>query len=298
MTLSSDDLESGSGVDGSLGDGRGKWRLNVSSDQPIAAMSLLENVATGHLTNLSTVPKGFGDGIHRVPLFPSASDSLGRQGFVRVVNRSGEAGEVTITAHDESERAYEVLTLTLAAAETAHFNSNDLEVGNADKGLTGSTGAGTGDWRLELTSDLEIDVFSYIRTGDGFLTAVHNTVALTEGAYSVVTLNPGSNVDQVSSLRLVNAGTEAAAVTIQGVDDAGDWSSEVRLSLPAGAVREYTAAELETGGDGFEGVFGDGAGKWRLVVVSERPLTVISLLESPTGHLTNLSTAPRGRQAP
>ena len=37
---------------------------------------------------------------------------------------------------------------------------------------------------------------------------------------------------------------------------------------------------------------GDGAGKWRLAVTSEQPVIVMSLLSSPTGHLTNLSTAP------
>ena len=295
VLLSSGDLESGSGAEGSLGDGQGKWRLNVDSDQPLAVMSLLENVETGHLTNLSTVPEVSGDGVHRVPLFPSASDASGRQGFVRVVNRSNEWGEVTITAHDGSERTYEPLTLTLESGETVHFNSNDLEVGNAGKGLRGSTGAGTGDWRLVLTSNLQIDVFSYIRTRDGFLTAVHDTVPLGEGAYPVVTLNPGSNVNQVSSLRLINTGAETAEVTIQGVDDAGDWSREVRLSLPAGAVRVFTSAQLETGGNGFEGELGDGMGKWRLTVVSDKPLSVISLLESPTGHVTNLSTAPQGR---
>ena len=292
VTLSSDELESGSGVDGSLGDGRGKWRLNVDSDQPVTAMSLLANRNTGHLTNLSTAPQGSSDGIHRVPLFPSASDAMGRQGFVRVVNRSGQAGNVRIAAEDESDWTYEPLTLALAAGETVHFNSNDLEVGNAAKGLAGSTGAGTGDWRLALTSDLEIEVFSYIRTGDGFLTAMHDTAPLVEGTYLVAILNPGSNANQASSLQLTNTGDGVAEVTIQGIDDAGEWSGEVRLSLPAGAVRVYTAALLESGGDGFDGALGDGAGKWRLTVVSDRPVSVLSLLESPTGHLTNLSTAP------
>ena len=35
---------------------------------------------------------------HIVPLFPSAADALGRQGFVRVINHSDGAGEVTIGA--------------------------------------------------------------------------------------------------------------------------------------------------------------------------------------------------------
>ena len=48
-----------------------------------------------------------------------------------------------------------------------HFNSGDLEQGNADKGLTGATGSGEGSWRLALTSPLDIEVLSYLRTLGG-----------------------------------------------------------------------------------------------------------------------------------
>ena len=41
------------------------------------------------------------------------------------------------------------------------------------------------------------------------------------------------------------------------------------------------------------GALGDGAGKWRLEVEADRPILVLSLLATPTGHITNLSTAPR-----
>ena len=64
---------------------------------------------------------------------------------------------------------------------------------------------------------------------------------------------------------------------------------------PAGGSVTLTAAELEAGVpyELFEGYWdrnplGDGSGKWRFVVVSERPVLVMSLLSSPTGHLTNL----------
>ena len=63
----------------------------------------------------------------------------------------------------------------------------------------------------------------------------------------------------------------------------------MRLTLPANTARTLAAAELEAGGDGFEGALGDGRGKWRLRVTADRPIRVMSLLESPTGHLANLS---------
>ena len=298
-TYTAAELETGTGVglEGSLGDGAGKWRLTVESAQEILAMSLLSS-GTGHLTNLSTVPGNDTD-THRVPLFPAASDPNGRQGFVRVINRSDTAGSVSIRAFDDTDRTYETLTLAIDANAAKHFNSADLETGAAGKGLDGSTGVGEGDWRLELTSDLDLDVLSYIRTTDGFLTPMHDTVPPEGTRHRVAVFNPGSNANQASRLRLVNDGTETAEVTVAGVDDDGTSSaSTVSVSVPPRTARTLTAQELEAGAVGFDGQLGEGAGKWRLTVESTQPVTVMSLLSSPTGHLTNLSTAPASGFAP
>ena len=227
-----------------------------------------------------------------VALLPRASDPV-REGFVRVINHAAEAGEVTIEAVDDTGMRLGPVTLSLDAGATAHFNSGDLEDGNAAKGLPAGVGSGEGDWRLVLDSDLDFEALSYIRTADGFLTAMHDTVPVRDGAYEVAIFNPGSNPNQVSGLRLVNPGSEDAEVTITGVDDAGaSPGSAVVLTVPAGGSRTILAAELESGGEGVSGALGDGVGKWRLRVESEEPIIVMSLLSSPTGHLTNLSTAP------
>ena len=293
MTLDADELESGTGLQGVLGDGTGKWQLFVEADQPIHVVNLMALPQTGHLTNLSTAPANVDGSGHTVPLFPAASDALGRQGFVRVINHSDEAGDVTIDAFDDTDRDYPASTLTLDANQTKHFNSNDLEMGNSAKGLTGGSGAGSeGDWRLVLSSDLDIEVLAYIRTThDGFLTAMHDTVRREGDRHRVPTFNPGSNTNQVSRLRLVNAGDAAVEATISGIDDRGEPSSgTVTVSVSPGTSRTLTAQELENGSDSIDGALGDGAGKWQLVVESAQPLTVMSLLSSPTGHLTNLST--------
>ena len=53
-TVTALELESGKdGLDGRLGDGSGKWRLEVSADQPVQIMNLLRS-PSGYLTNLST----------------------------------------------------------------------------------------------------------------------------------------------------------------------------------------------------------------------------------------------------
>ena len=300
--LSAAELESG-GDDftGALGTGSGKWQLMVSSNHVIEVMSLISS-PTGHLTNLSGVPDNAEPGddgattTHTVALFPSASDPQGRQGFVRVINRSGQEGEVGVEAWDDEGMHRGPVTLSLAADRTVHLSSRDLEDGNLERGLSGRIEPGSGDWRLRLSSTLELDVLAYIRTGDGFLTSMHDVAPGTEAGQRVVTFNPGSNERQVSRLRLINPGDAAAEVTIEGTDDKGrSPGSTVVLSLAAGASRTLSARELERGeGEGLNGALGDGSGKWRLLVTSDQPVQAMSLLSTPTGHLTNLSSVPGG----
>lgn len=294
-TLTARQLEWGTGVEGALGNGSGKWRLAVGSDQPVFVVSLMES-SSGHLTNLSTVPankeRGDEETIHHVPLFLSAADTLGRQGFVRVVNKDAESASVRIRAYDDSGEY--PTNLSVPGSSVAHFNSDDLEVGNADKGIEG-VGSGSGNWRLELATSADVDVLAYVRHEDGFLTSMHDIVASSgdgEYRYAVATFNPGSNRNQVSSLLLANSAEAAATVTIAAVDDRGFEYSEVGLVVPGRRSVRLSAADLEAGAADFNGRLGDGAGKWRLAVTSSRPLWVMNLLESPTGHLTNLSSVP------
>ena len=230
-----------------------------------------------------------------VPFFLAASalERDGRQGFVRVVNHSDRAGDVRVVATDDAGMSPDAVVLSLDPDETQAFNSKDLEDGNADKGLSGGTGAGTGDWRLEIDSELEIEVGTYIRTTDGFLTAVHDLVAVDGFAdsYYVPVFNPARNENQRSRLRLTNPDPENAVdITITGRDDAGEeGESAVQLTLEAGSSRTLSAPELERGGDGLSGEFGAGQGKWRLFVESDEEIHVVNLLDSVTGDLTNLS---------
>ena len=288
LTLTAQALEDAHG----LGDGSGKWRLRVRGF-PWFAMSLLES-PTGHITNLSTAPAHTtpledGATMHRLPLFPAAGGA--RQGFARVINRSYTSGEVTIWAVDDAGTRSGPVRVAMRPRRVVHFNSADLEDGNPAKGLEGSVGVGEGDWRLEITSELDLMALAYARTADGFLTSLHDLAPMAEdGSHRVVFFNPGSNTRQVSKLRLINDGDRAARVTITGIDDQGNGSGRVSRTVPAGSALTFTAAELEAGSERVAGSLGDGEGKWRLRVVSDAPIAVMSLLETPSGHVTNLST--------
>ena len=289
-TLSASDLEQGAqGLTGTLGDGAGKWRLSIAGGDTVDSvigMSLMDS-ASGHLSNLS------GDNLWpEVPLMVSASDSM-RQGFVRIVNRSDESGSFRILAFDDAGNAAEPIEVELGANQAMHFNSDDLENGNAAKGINAGIGSPTqGDWRLDIETSLWVQVLSYIRTNDGFLTAMQDTLAGDTSRRLVArTFNPGSNMNQESKLRLVNTGANAESVSIEGVDDQGNIAGPVTLTLAAGEARTLSASDLEQGAQGLTGTLGDGAGKWRLFITAN--LVVVqgmSLLEAVSGHLTNLST--------
>ena len=289
------ELEHGAAdLHGALGDGQGMWRLLLSADPEVLVMSLLEN-PTGHLANLSR--GGSGDslnvddpevqGRHSVPWFVSASNGA-REGFVRIINHSKLAGEVSVRAIDDSGQRFEPVKIALAGMASFHFNSEDLEAGNPGKGLAFGVGESQGDWRLELVSELPIEVLAYIRTADGFLTNVQD-VAHKDG--DVPMFSPGSDTLQQSSLRLVNTLDRAVEVTIEGMDDRGELGpgGVVRLRLAAGEAQTLTARQLEIGGEGQRGRLGDGAGRWRLAVSAPQGVLIMSLLESPTGYLSNVS---------
>ena len=284
-----------------IGDGAGKWRLRVRPPG-LRVMSLLQS-PTGHLANISTgtaVSDRHPDfyswwrgGRYRVPLFLAASSDI--HGFLRIVSLSSGTTAVTLRAIDEAGGEREPAVLTLRGGRALHLNSNDLESGNAAKGLPG-IGPGMGDWHLEVSGDRRFEVLAYARTADGFVTSLHDTAPRDEdGSLWIPFFNPGSNRAQASRLRLVNWGGTAADVAIAGTDDAGNSPGEsVRVTVPARSARDYMAWELETGSAaGLSGALGDGAGKWRLRVSAPADVEAMSLLGLPTGHVTNLSTTPR-----
>lgn len=233
-----------------------------------------------------------------VPLFPTAANPY-RQGFVRIINHDDHHGEVRIQAVDDTGHEADEVTLTIEENATVHFNSSDLEDGGTaaeEKGLAGHTGSPMGgDWRLALTSSLDIEVLAYIRHTDGFLTSMTDTAPAGSGRrYRVAVFNPGSNANQASRLRLINPGHEEAEVEIVGVDDDGTSpGSTVVVTIGEGLSVTLSAADLEDGGSDFDGALGDGRGKWQLNITSSEPIMVMSLMESTqTNQLTNLSTAP------
>ncbi len=232
---------------------------------------------------------------HEIPLFIAHDDPDDRQGFIRVTNHSDEAGVVHIRGVDDAGNAYGPVMLRLEAGETQPFNSQDLESGNDAKGIAAGLGDGEGDWRLLMQSTLDIEPLNYVRTGGGFLTAMNDVVGEVAMGHRVAIFNPGSNTNQVSWLRLINPGNAVARVTITASDEDGAApGGQVTLTLAAGAARRITAQQLEVGDADLNGNIGDGRGKWSLWISSNQPIRAMSLMDTLTGELSNLSGANPG----
>ena len=232
------------------------------------------------------------DAAHLLAGFAAAGNRQ-RQSFARIINPTGQDGEVTVTAIDESGSRLGPARLRIRAGKTVHFNSDDLENGNSEKGLHPGVGAGAGDWRLELRSSLPIEAFAYVRHADGLVTSMSALAPEAYAQHQLPTFNPGSGARQASKLRVINPAAKMARVLIEGVDDGGTAASAA-VTVPAGGVREFTAAALEQGvGPGIvDGGLGDGVGKWRLTATSFDGVHVLNVLDSPAGHRANLSAAP------
>jgi hypothetical protein len=119
----------------------------------------------------------------------------------------------------------------------------------------------------------------------------------------VFTFNPAGNTLAQSFLRVSNWGSTGGLVTIEGYDDGGNPAdSTIRFVLPAGESLQLNSEDLENGnvGKGLAGAFGDGTGRWRMVVTGEFDnMRVVSLnRNSDTGTVTNLTDADNnGEQA-
>ena len=240
---------------------------------------------------LSAMCSGASAATHRLPLLPSASDAP-REGVVRILNHSGEAGDVAVTAIDDSGRAFGPVTLSVEAGQVIEFSSMDLERGNADKGIATGIGGGQGDWRLVLETDLDIEPLVQVRTPSGFIGELDATVPRRSFYHVVPLLAPSGAFARGGQLRLVNGSDSSALVILFGIDDSGRVApGQISTILPGGGARTFDALELEQGKPGLlRGRLGHGTGDWRLLVFADGEIEVMTLLENPAGPLANLSS--------
>ena len=225
--------------------------------------------------------------------------NINQQTFIRIVNPGATTTSVEIYATDDSGQVSRKgpVELKIPANQSLQFTTQDLEAGNTSKGLTNRFCDGQGKWTFLFRSDNEVKVMGFIRTKDGFLTGLSTAVPRSGNHHYVYFVNPASNKDQESLVRLVNLGGSDVSVSIDATDDKGVAATgSLTLSLKGYEAKQLTAADLESGnaGKGLVGSLGVGSGKWQLDIFSSLDLAVTSLIRTKDGFLTNLSSvAPK-----
>ena len=201
------DLQSGNdtlGLTGGIGTDLGDVRLEIESDLDIVALafvravdgtlSAMHHTVRGGATDESDGETSESEGmngesdetnggsvayIYDVPVFNPASD-VTHVSRLRLINPGGASAAVTISGRDDSGNAATGgdVTLALPAGGARTLTAQQLEAGdttnmnenneNDDTTFTGRLGAGTGKWRLKVSSDHPLQVVNIVAATAGY----------------------------------------------------------------------------------------------------------------------------------
>ena len=108
-----------------------------------------------------------------------------QESFLRISSNGGTGGKVTITAIDDDGNVHPGtdVTFTLASGESVQLTAADIENGTtkttpAGGAISGAIGDGAGKWKVTVTAEYDgLEVSSFIRTTDGFLTNITKSSA-------------------------------------------------------------------------------------------------------------------------
>ena len=179
--FSASDLVSGNamkGVTGSIGNVSGDVRLEIDTDLHIVP-SAYARAADGTLSTMHDTVSGSeasGGGYeYLVPIF-NPSTEMAQASRLRLINQGDAAAAVMIEGRNDSGTAAAgTVELTLAAGVAQTLTVQQLEAG--DVGLTGQLGAGSGKWRLSVTSDRRLHVLNVVSSTSGYMNNLSTTAA-------------------------------------------------------------------------------------------------------------------------
>ena len=168
------DLQSGNatlGLTGGIGTDVGDARLQIETDLAIVPLAFVR-AADGTLSAMHDTVRGASVGgsdgyTYEVPIFNPASDAT-QVSRLRLINPGDAAASVTIGGRDDSGAVATGgdVTLMLAAGGAQTMTAQQLEAG--DTAITGQLGAGTGKWRLTVSSDQPLQVVNIVAATAGY----------------------------------------------------------------------------------------------------------------------------------
>ena len=169
------DLQSGNatmGLTGGIGANAGDARLEIETDLDIVPLAFVR-AADGTLSaihdTVRRVSSADESGVYtyEVPIF-NLSTEMTQVSRLRLINPGDVSAAVTISGRDDTGATATggAVTLTLAAGGSKTLTAQQLEAGDTD--VTGQLGAGTGKWRLTVSSDQPLQVVNIVASTAGY----------------------------------------------------------------------------------------------------------------------------------
>lgn len=177
-------------------------------------------------------------------------------------------------------------TPSVTAGTIVGFSESSLSaVGDGPFAVSGLTLSGD----FQLASEVIADVRVFNPNTASAVFAGPVVLARIVGAFNktILTLNPGSNSEQQTFLRLVNLDLSEATVVLTPTDDAGVEGGSATVTLAPRAAVQLTSFDLERGAPekGLDGAFGDGTGKWWVRATSDQNVSVQALSRGGLGAI-------------
>ena len=174
VQFTSTDLEAGNtslGLTGGIGAEVGDARLEIETELQIVPLAYVR-AADGTLSAMHDTVRAASTTQsdqyrYDVPIF-NPSTEMTQTSRLRLINPGAAAAAITITGRDDNaaEATGGDVSLTLAAGGAKTLTAQQLEAGDMD--VTGQLGAGTGTWRLMVSSDQPLHVVNIVIANSGY----------------------------------------------------------------------------------------------------------------------------------
>ena len=233
---------------------------------------------------------------HTVLYFP-ASDGTTSEGYLHIINHSDEEGELSITAIDDFGNRLEAIVLTLKAEEALDFSASEIEPAEKNDDTNDSTERRR-NWRLEISSELPIEVLSFMRDANGAMTPIHEGVPLIAHRHRIPVFYVGDPNSSNSVLRVVNQKDESVIVEISATDKT-KRKAKASVRIPGAHTLHIQGADLREGEtpqswpeeSELVGAIDLDEGMWQVdvEVASNQSIAVVHLLKSKNDQQVDLS---------
>lgn len=265
----------------------------ATKKDPEIHVMYLQKIPEHSVSNLSARPLQLENGAAHVPYFPSPSEADQRTGLLRLVNNSKKDGKIKLTVWNETGEVLGRFERKLHTVETVQFATSEIADEIKSNSHTPMSSNSEDSWRLEIRSDLALEMSAFVVSNDGTTWLVHDAIKRAGDRYRVHVVNPSSDPKQDGFIRLVNVTQDEARVDIRAINrDAKTTPLKTRFTLLPGHTIDFPIRDLVQSHGQRKNIqlFNHPTSEWLLT--SDNPIIVQSMLVKSDGHVSNLSAIP------